>query len=242
MRGLTASEILWVWEWGRDRHAIDRALLALQAVDDSGEDLAGLSIGQRDFRLLGLHAATFGKAIEAVAECPSCQTALEFSVWIPDLMLPEGAESGNDPVEISHDGIHLALRAPDSRDLLEIADSPDISSARMLLLRRCIATARRGDAELSFTEIPASALEKASAAVAVRNAQADINLDLTCEACGRAGAIAFDIAAFFWGEIATRAKRLLMEVHALASAYGWSEAEILALNPARRRMYLEIAS
>jgi hypothetical protein len=49
----------------------------------------------------------------------------------------------------------------------------------------------------------------------------------------------FDIASFFWTEIAAEAKRLLGEVHILASAYGWREADILSLNPLRRRFYLE---
>jgi len=35
-------------------------------------------------------------------------------------------------------------------------------------------------------------------------------------------------------------RRLLVEVHALASAYGWSEQEILSLSDARRRLYLEM--
>jgi hypothetical protein len=33
-----------------------------------------------------------------------------------------------------------------------------------------------------------------------------------------------------------------MDVHALASAYGWSEREILALSDTRRRLYLEMVS
>ena len=36
------------------------------------------------------------------------------------------------------------------------------------------------------------------------------------------------------------ARRLLPEVHALASSYGWSEKEILALSPARRRSYIAL--
>jgi hypothetical protein len=39
----------------------------------------------------------------------------------------------------------------------------------------------------------------------------------------------------------TYARRLLYDVHALASAYGWSEDEVLAVSPARRRCYLEMA-
>jgi hypothetical protein len=40
-------------------------------------------------------------------------------------------------------------------------------------------------------------------------------------------------------EIEERATRLLDDVHVLASRYGWSEAEILALGEPRRRAYLE---
>jgi hypothetical protein len=43
-----------------------------------------------------------------------------------------------------------------------------------------------------------------------------------------------------WAEIEVRAKRLLLEVHLLATAYGWSEAEILSLNAQRREFYLEM--
>jgi hypothetical protein len=31
-------------------------------------------------------------------------------------------------------------------------------------------------------------------------------------------------------------------VHTLASAYGWSESEILALSDARRRLYMEMVN
>jgi hypothetical protein len=50
----------------------------------------------------------------------------------------------------------------------------------------------------------------------------------------------FDMPAYFWSEIQMGARRLLQEVHALASAYGWRESEILMLSAARRRAYLEM--
>ena len=43
------------------------------------------------------------------------------------------------------------------------------------------------------------------------------------------------------GGIAGRALRLLGHVHALARAYGWREADILAMSPARRQVYLDLA-
>ena len=51
----------------------------------------------------------------------------------------------------------------------------------------------------------------------------------------------FDIATVLWTELAGLARSLIEEVDALASAYGWSEREILALSGRRRRAYLELA-
>jgi hypothetical protein len=51
---------------------------------------------------------------------------------------------------------------------------------------------------------------------------------------------AFDIATYLATEVHTWASRQLREVHDLARAYGWSEAEILAMSPTRRRAYLEL--
>ena len=64
---------------------------------------------------------------------------------------------------------------------------------------------------------------------------ADIHLALNCPSCEHKWEAPFDIVAFLWREISAAARRLLREVHTLASAYGWTETEILALSPARRR-------
>ena len=69
---------------------------------------------------------------------------------------------------------------------------------------------------------------------------ADVSIAFECPACGAAWLSRFDIVSYFWGELDDWAQRLLAEVHALARAYGWSEAAILALSPTRRRFYLEM--
>jgi hypothetical protein len=50
----------------------------------------------------------------------------------------------------------------------------------------------------------------------------------------------FDVAEFLWREIDAWAKRVLEEVHTLASAYGWAQGEILSLSAARRRRYVSM--
>ena len=44
-----------------------------------------------------------------------------------------------------------------------------------------------------------------------------------------------------WSDLTDWVGRTLTEVHQLARAYGWSEAEILAMSGWRRRWYLEAA-
>jgi len=72
--------------------------------------------------------------------------------------------------------------------------------------------------------------------------QSHIELALTCPACEQDWQVVFDIASYLWSEIQTWALRILHEVHILASAYGWREADILALSPLRRQLYLERVS
>ena len=92
--------------------------------------------------------------------------------------------------------------------------------------------------ELSDDLIAEAVMERLAAA----DPQADVWIDLTCPACGRNWQEEFGILSFFWSEIHGWAARILREVHELARAYGWREAEILALSPWRRQAYLEMLS
>ena len=42
-------------------------------------------------------------------------------------------------------------------------------------------------------------------------------------------------------EVEAEAMRLLRDVHVLARQYGWREADIIAMSPLRRQMYVEMA-
>ena len=70
--------------------------------------------------------------------------------------------------------------------------------------------------------------------------QTDVRFALACPACGFDWSAPFDVVAFLWAEIDVWANRLLGDVHVLASAYGWSEPDVLAVSPARRRSYLQM--
>jgi hypothetical protein len=65
-------------------------------------------------------------------------------------------------------------------------------------------------------------------------------LELTCPECRHEWTVLLDVAVFLWTQIRTRAQRLLRDVHTLASAYGWREADILTMSSRRREAYLEL--
>jgi hypothetical protein len=51
---------------------------------------------------------------------------------------------------------------------------------------------------------------------------------------------ALALPALVWAELQARATALLADVHVLASAYGWTEPQVLSLSPERRAAYLEL--
>ncbi|MGH8666102.1 MAG: hypothetical protein ACREUX_17715 [Burkholderiales bacterium] len=61
-----------------------------------------------------------------------------------------------------------------------------------------------------------------------------------CPACGADNDIPIDLEAVALARLDHRRRSLLHEIHALASRYGWTEAEIVALPPARRAHYLAL--
>src|SRR5439155_6708670 len=74
MRELTAQDVVTLWEQGRGRHAIDRALLLFAAAcpELPPEHLADLPLGQRNEALFRLREWTFGPDIRTYADCPAC--------------------------------------------------------------------------------------------------------------------------------------------------------------------------
>jgi hypothetical protein len=73
-RSLSPQKILAVWEAGRQQHELDRALTLLAAAHPelSRDELADLTIGERDAQLLRLRIFMFGGSAGGTSECPQC--------------------------------------------------------------------------------------------------------------------------------------------------------------------------
>jgi hypothetical protein len=241
MRVLTASELLDVWELGLVESSSQRALMLIAAAfpDASTDATAGLSIGKRDAELLALREAIFGSKMVGLASCPSCGQQLEFNFDMADIRLPCPSESAETSTLRLGD-YRVEFRVPNSVDLTSLDQSADIPSNTRRLLERCVVHAHKRDQEVPVDDFPPDLLEAISRMMAEHDAQADIQLELACPQCSYHWDAPFDIASFLWSEIHNWASRTLGEIHTLASAYGWSEADILGLGPIRRRAYLDL--
>ena len=108
------------------------------------------------------------------------------------------------------------------------------------LASRCITAATRGGAQAEVTDIPTEVLTGLDAELAALDPAAGMDLFIACPACGSTWLAPFNVVDFFWAELNSWARRMLRDVHDLARAYGWCQEDILALNPQRRRAYLEL--
>jgi hypothetical protein len=242
MRQLTATELLDAWERGLAESPPARALTLLSACTGAGRDqLARLSVGERDRLLLSLREYTFGPRLDALAECPSCGERLELSFEVADVTV--GREGpAEDTLPVSVGGYEAVFRRLNSLDLLAVAPAPDARAARRALFTRCLLSARRGDEEITADLLPEEVVERLAAAMAEADPQADVELALECPGCGCGWSEPLDVCAYLWGEIDAWAMRTFCEVHALARAYGWGEREILSMSPWRRQLYLTMVT
>ncbi|GKS56834.1 hypothetical protein YTPLAS18_03610 [Nitrospira sp.] len=243
MRPLSMAELLEVWEQGYNQPLAQRALalLSMACPDFDREALARLSIGRRDGLLLSAREATFGAKLSAITNCQNCGEQLETDFYVEDLRTSTGLES-DVPGVLSADGYEVRFRLPDTTDLLAAGDQQDAEAARTNLLERCVLSAQRHLAQLPIGALPEEIVMEIEREMLERDAQANVQLEFDCPTCGAKWSAAFDILVFFWGELDSWVQRLLLEVHTLASAYGWREADILEMSATRRGMYLNMVS
>jgi len=240
MRALSASHLVRVWERGEGRDCVEQALLLLGAVlpDKTPEELAELSIGERDTRLFELRQRIFRGALEGFAQCPNCATSVEYSL-LPE-NLPNERPLRRGPLLLESGEFSLRLRPPNSLDLQAARRCKDMEEARRLVAHRCVLEAARNGAAIAAEELPESLIGELSECLAQADPQAELLIDLTCPECQHGWQLVFEISRHLWTEMRVLAKQILMEVHTLAWAYGWREADILAMSATRRRSYLEM--
>jgi hypothetical protein len=224
----TRAELLSAWEAAVavPEPARGAALVAAAGLADDLDAALDLPVGESAALAVRLHAELFGDEVEGLVTCEPCGTVLDVSVPLAALPSAHG-----DAAVVGE----LRVRAPTTRDLLAARDSPDPARA---LLAACVTGAGGAPAdpgaldEVSLGLVDDAAEELAGAAAIV--------VRVTCPECGAAVTAPLDVGALLAERVARAAAEALAEVAELAAAFGWSEAEVLALTPLRRRAYVDL--
>ncbi|MFB7469396.1 hypothetical protein [Kitasatospora sp. NPDC056184] len=235
------AALLATWEAGLAAGRTGRALL-LHTVARPGAataELLAVPLGERDAALFGLRAALFGERLTMRIGCPDCPEEMEAAFDAGQLT--GAAPPATGPLRVELDGWRVAFRPATPGDLAAAEQAP-AERARAVLLERCVLTAEHGGEPVAARQLPEPVQRRMAEAAAAADPCADVRLNLSCPACGRPTLAELDIASYLWEELDDWARATLLDVHLLATAYGWSEAEILALSPLRRRYYLELCA
>ena len=246
MNAVDAHGLLQVWEAQQRAHPVQRALhlLALARPEPGFEGWLHAPIGVRDAALLCLHECLFGAALLTRSACPHCGEQLESEFGVREVLAGAAARPDTSrTLSLAQHGYAIDYRLPTSDDLLAVTcgDAADAIAARRLM-QRCVSRARRGHDEIDSAALPDDLIAALGDEMERHDPDADLRIALACPACGQGSQAHFDIVSYLWSELDDWAQRVLADGHVLARAYGWSEAAILALSPARRQLYLEMAS
>jgi len=216
-----------------DRPALVTALLAQGDAPSVRDFWWAQTVSRRTAALLRLLAHTDGRTqLALTASCASAACGEAFEFDLPLSALPDGAADG-EPIGVQlGDGRSAALRRPTGNDLRRWRDAAPSSrddAVRTMLESLLVRGQVSKDDEAQVAE-----------AIVAMDALVAFSVACQCPACGAANDVSVDLEALALKRLAARQRALLQEVHRFASAYGWTEAEVLAVPPARRARYLEL--
>lgn len=177
-----------------------------------------LAVGEGDRRLLDVYRAVTGEELEVLAECPACGELCE-AVVDPDRLPPASAR-------VAVLGRGGGLREPTYADLVGLPGEP--AQAIGELCARCVVGSPSRPPEPADLELVDGSLAGP--------------IVLACSGCGEPIALDVDVEQLVLERLVRLAREIDREIHALASAYHWSLAEIESLGDERRRALADLVA
>lgn len=189
-----------------------------------GGSLAPETLTLTDFEtaLAGLRGHWLGDQAVSHPHCPECGEQVELSFSLAALAgaaVPPRPGTASEPGEV--DGI--AYRLPTAGDARAAEGHADASRR---LFDACVPE-----------RPPAPVRRRIERAIARSAPLLSREIAAPCAACGALLRAVLHVPSFVVVELASLARSLFEEVHLIASAYGWSESDILKLPRTRRRLY-----
>ena len=219
------------WTPATASHAGHRGGADGEALGDVDGDAGLLTLGQVNATLFEIRVGLLGGELECLADCQACGAVVSSELDVGRIRAAHGSPTAAMPV-VDRDGRHRHVRLPTAADLAAVESLVDGRGAD--LVRAIVVDA--GDA------MPDVAVEQLQQFVLQRDPLAYVELALACPDCGHRWNAALHAIDVLWSELEVLAMRLLREVARLAQAFGWREADILAMTPRRRDAYLAMVA
>lgn len=189
---------------------------------------SALAAADRDRLLATIYRSVYGSRITGTVTCRSCGKSFDIDFDLLDLQA--ALAPARTPAPVEDDG-HVIFKMADGRrfrlptgeDELAVRNW-SVDEAAGELLRRCLLD---GDPSAD-----ADAVQQTMKAVAPLM---DTELTGSCPECGQHQVIHFDIQSYLLSALHTEQSHLTLEIHRLATAYGWTLSEILSLPRSRRK-------
>jgi hypothetical protein len=184
---------------------------------------------------LAIRRAWLGDTIRTEARCAdaSCAEWMDVAFGIPSYLAHHrprtlrGVTAGREKGWFELAGAQVSFRLPTISDLQTALTAGDPEAC---LRQRCLQPAT----------VPARAARQVSRAMSALAPSLSGAITACCPSCGASSLLQFDPLTYALAELRAAASGLYEEVHLLASAFSWSERDILALPRSRRAMYAEL--
>ena len=230
----------------------DTALLTSLVCGSEGNAITrtqalGLSMGDRELLLLLVRRRLFGNTMPCILKCPSCDEKLDVELNVDDLIVESNTVpqiSYEELIEADDSRFHVIFHLPTAGDVEKaLYHAVYVEDAARALARGCIdRMSRAGDEPDSpqEEELPDAVFLKISALIEQLDPQAEIELQSKCPACGYEFKQPVDAGEYLVHELTARQRVKYQEVHELARAYHWGEADILRMGSRKRQIYLDL--
>ncbi|MFZ5673535.1 MAG: hypothetical protein ACOZAM_11290 [Pseudomonadota bacterium] len=220
---------------------IESLVLRIGDVAATPDQLARLTIGDRERLLLAVCSRLLGAETDLVVSCPSCQSAVEMPISFRDLVTARPASSDRRCALAAHDGTWTAELSPPTARKLESALGRGPEAARQLLEVCLTALFDAQGQDVGRAALPRECEAELAEKLLALDPLAECRIAVECPHCGTAFETLLDGFSLLKAAFGSAAA-LYGDVYRMARAYHWSEADILALPLVRRAQYLAIAA
>lgn len=215
-------------------HSLSAALDHIGGLDASVEVIADLSVGDRQFLMRQLNLCLGNDANWYSASCSQCHVDFDFHLELSKMPVKLAGDSYPYVRVQTSQGL-CCFRIPNGSDQSVLSQFNDEEQSCSELIRRCLISVDGAAAEIevAFSDSDKEIIEDAMEAVAP---EVGCEVSVSCVSCNAANTISLNPYAL----IGTLGRKVLSDIHKIASHYHWSEQEILSMSRQRRFMYLSM--